>query len=148
MKLKLAAAALCAAGIAMPAAAGDAEDAKATVAKAQKAYNSCDVEAMQSLTHENFFGFNMDGTLSEGNDMAEMKAQCEAGAKYNFKLSVDKVHAGDGWAVLAGQNTGSITPPEGETQQIDSHFTVVMVKNGDKWQSLHLHASPNIKSEE
>lgn len=147
MKLKLAAVALCAAGIAMPAFAGDADDVKATIAKAQKAYNSCDVDTMKGLTHADFFGFNMDGTLSEGNDMAEMKAQCDAGTKYKFNLSVTKVHAGDGWAVAAGTNKGAVTPAKGEAQQIDSHFTVVMVKDGDTWKSLHLHASPNIKQE-
>jgi len=145
MKFKLAAAALCAAGIAMPAIAGDADDVKATIAKAQKAYNSCDVDTMKGLTDASFFGFNMDGTLSEGNDMAEMKGACDAGTKYNFNLTVNKVHTGDGWAVAAGQNKGSVKPAEGEAQPVDSHFTVVMVKDGGSWKSIHLHASPNIK---
>lgn len=145
MKLKLAAAALCAAGIALPAVAGDADDIKATIAKAQKAYNSCDAATMEGLTHANFFGFNPDGTLTEGNAMAEMKANCEAGTKYNFNLSVLKVHTGDGWAVAAGTNKGKVTPAEGEAQDVNAHFSVVFVKDGDTWKSLHLHASPNMQ---
>jgi ketosteroid isomerase-like protein len=146
MKFKLAAVALCAAGIAMPAAAGDADDVKAAIANAQKAYNACDVDAMKGMTHEQFFGFNMDGTLSEGNAMGDMKAACDAGTKYNFNLSAAKVHVGTGWAVAAGHNKGSVTPAEGEAQQVDAHFTVVMVKDGGAWKSIHLHASPNIKA--
>lgn len=140
--------ALVAAGLALPAAAGDAEDLKAMVATAQEAYNACDADTMQGITHEDFFGFNADGSLTEGNTVAEFRAQCEAGVKFDFKLTPAKIHSGDGWAVIAGNTTGTVTSPEGESQSANGHFTVVAVKEGDAWKSLHLHTSPDIESDQ
>lgn len=132
-------------GLAAPALGGAADEVKAVIAKAQKAYNSCDVATMQGITHANFFAFNADGTLSEGNSMAEMKKACDAGTKYNFNITVLKVHEGDGWAIAAGHNKGSIKPKEGDEQKIDGRFSVVMVKEGGAWKSLHLHTAPNMQ---
>jgi len=145
MKFRLIAATLCAAGVAAPAIADNAADIKAAIKKAQKAYNSCDVEAMKGLTSEKSFAFNMDGSLTEGNDMADLKAACDAGTKFDLPLNVAKMHVGNDWAVAAGTYKGTVTPGEGKVQNIDAHFTLVLVKDGDGWKSIHFHDSPNIK---
>lgn len=132
-------------GLAAPALGGVADEVKATIANAQNAYNSCDVAGMQGMTHANFFALNPDGTLTEGNSMAEMKKACDAGTKYNFNIDVTKVYEGNGWAVAVGTNKGTVKPKEGDEQKVDTHFTVVMVKDGDAWKSMHLHVSPNMK---
>lgn len=147
MRLQFAAAALCAFGIAMPAMAGDVEDVKAVVAKAEKAYNACNVATIKKLTYKEFFGFNPDGTIEE-DATAEFKGECDKGTKYKFDITVDKVYTGDGWAVAAGKNKGKITPKDGKAEKVDAHWTAVMVKDGDTWKTVHLHASPNIMEEE
>lgn len=142
MKVKFAAAVLCAAGIAMPAFAGDADDVKATIEKAEKAFNSCDVETMKGITHPEFFGFNDDGTLETGNDMADMEAGCEAGNKVEWDFTVQKIDVRGDVAVVAGTSKGTLTPKEGEPQPLNGKFTVVLIKDGDAWRSLHVHGSP------
>jgi ketosteroid isomerase-like protein len=142
MKFKLAAVALCAAGIAMPAAAGDADDVNAVVKNAEKAFNSCDVAAMQGITHAGFFGFNDDGTLETGNSMADMKANCDAGTKVNYNFTLLKTDMRGDMAVVAGTAKGTVTPKDGEAMNLHGKFTVVLVKDGGAWKSLHVHTSP------
>lgn len=144
MKFRLAVAALCAAGIAVPAFAGDMEDVNAVVAKAQKAYNTCDGDMLASLTHADSFDFNPDGTLSEHGDVGQMKANCEAGTKYDFHFNVLKTYVRGSMAVVAHTVTGTVTPKDGEAQKTDAHVTVVLLKDGDAWKAVHVHISPNM----
>lgn len=132
-------------GLTEPALAGAEDDIKAVLHKVAPAYNACDVATLQRVNHTDFFKLNPDGTVTEGNSMADMKAACDAGTKYDVKLEVAKVHVRGDWAIVIGYTTGSIVPKGGEAQQVDNHFTVVMVMDAGSWRVLHLQSSRNVK---
>lgn len=126
-----------------PVQAGDQDDVKAAVARAEKAYNECDADALAGITDARFFGFHPDGSLQEGNDTAQLKAQCDAGLKFDFDFKVLKVFEGGHWAVVAGANSGTITPPQGQPLPVSAHFTMVLVERGGVWRSIHVVSSSN-----
>lgn len=123
--------------------AGPAEEVNAAVARAQKAYNDCDADALARITDARFFGFNSDGSLQEGNDTGTLKAQCAAGLRFDFEFEVLKVTGGETWAVVAGTNTGTITPPDGQALPVSAHFTMVLVRQDGAWRSIHVNSSSN-----
>jgi len=127
--------------------AGDVEDIIALEKGHYLARNNGDVDTWVQYHLPERDGYGPGGgLLSEGTTTEEerksLKAQFDAGMKYNHRLiQVDVKVFGD-IAITTGYVVGSSTSPNGTTNQVMMRRTGVVIKRDGQWKELHNHLSP------
>ena len=127
--------------------AGDVEDIIALEKGHYLAHNNGDVDTWVQYHLPERDGYSPGGgLLSEGTASEEerksLKAQFDAGMKYNHRLiQVDVKVFGD-IAITTGYVVGSSTSPNGTTNQVMMRRTGVVIKRDGQWKELHNHLSP------
>ena len=121
----------------------DEDDVRAAVLELLAAQNAGDVDAWAEKVHPEFSIFFYDGDLlSEGFDKNALKAVLDAGLKFDWEIRHLGVKVYGNTAVVTGYNAGTLTLPDGTSQQGARRFTEVWNKQGGQWMQVHRHASP------
>ena len=127
--------------------AGDVEDIIALEKGHYLARNNGDLDTWVQYHLPERDGFGPGGDLLSGGTSAEeekrgLKAQLDAGMKYNHRLvHVDVKVFGD-TAITTGYVVGSSTSPDGKTNRAMMRRTGVVIKRNGQWKELHNHLSP------
>ena len=125
--------------------AGDKEDVLARMAEFYSAINAGDVDAMTFTAHTRF---NVEGglisTLS-ASDQAQRKVELKRAFAAGLKVNVQTFHENadiyGNTAVFTCYERVNINPPEGEPVNDTRRVTVVLVKEKDEWNGVHVHLS-------
>ena len=127
--------------------AGDVEDIIALEQGHYLARNNGDVDTWVQYPLPERDGFGPGGgLLSQGTSAEEekrsLKAQLDAGMKYNHRLVHVEVKIFGDTAITTGYVVGSATSPDGTTSQAMTRRTGVVIKRNGQWKELHNHLSP------
>ena len=127
--------------------AGDVEDIIALEQGHYLARNNGDVDTWVQYHLPERDGFGpAGGLLSQGTSAEEerrsLKAQFDAGMKYNHRLIHVEVKIFGDTAITTGYVVGSATSPDGTTSQAMMRRTGVVIKRNGQWKELHNHLSP------
>ena len=127
--------------------AGDVEDIIALEQGHYLARNNGDVDTWMQYHLPERDGFGPGGgLLSQGTSAEEekksLKAQLDAGMKYNHRLIHVEVKIFGDTAITTGYVVGSATSPDGTTSQAMMRRTGVVIKRNGQWKELHNHLSP------
>jgi len=127
--------------------AGDVEDIIALEQDHYLARNNGDVDTWVQYHLPERDGFGPGGgLLSQGTSAEEekrsLKAQLDAGMKYNHRLIHVEVKIFGDTAITTGYVVGSATSPDGTTSQAMMRRTGVVIKLNGQWKELHNHLSP------
>ncbi len=79
---------------------------------------------------------------SHEQERASWQADFDAGFKFNVQLRHLEVKVYGDAAVATGYLVGTVTSPEGTTEQVTARRTAVLIKQGDQWKEAHSHQSP------
>ena len=125
--------------------AGDKEDVLARMAEVYSAINAGDVDAITFTAHTRF---NVEGglisTLSASDQArrkVELKGAFAAGLKVNVQTFHENADVYDNTAIFTCYERVNINPPEGEPVNDTRRVTVVLVKEKDEWNGVHVHLS-------
>jgi uncharacterized protein (TIGR02246 family) len=121
--------------------ADDAADVEATAEDAVAAYNTGDVDAMATYWLPEATIFHGPGLPLEGFDKEQIKADLEAGLKYDFQWRDFSVKVYGQTAVSTASLEGTITLPNGTVLQGPWRHSATWVKQDGKWKVAHVHAS-------
>ncbi len=127
--------------------AGDVEDIIALEQGHYLARNNGDLDTWVQYHLPEHYGFGPGGALLSHGTSAEeekrsLKAQLDAGMKYNHRLVHDDVKVFGDVAITTGYVVGSSTSPDGRTNQVMMRRTGVVIKRDGQWKELHNHLSP------
>ena len=92
--------------------------------------------------------FGADGGLLETFDSREerrnsFQATVDAGVKLNVRgRHIDARVYGNSTAVATSYGVGTVTQPNGTTNQTNQRITTVLIKQGGQWKVVHRHLSP------
>ena len=75
---------------------------------------------------------------------ADLQARFESGVKYNRQVRHLEVRVYGNTAVATGYVVGTVTQPDGTTNQVNAKNTSVSIKQGGQWKQVHVHSSPLI----
>ncbi len=129
------------------AAAQDVEAIKAATLEHFAAFNAGDAAAHARHHLPEWTGFGPDGGLLEESSSLEdqessLQATFDAGLKFNLQLRHLKVKVYGNTAVVKGYAVGTVTSPDGGTQQVTTRRTAVLIKQRGQWREVHSHNSP------
>ena len=128
--------------------ADDVADVKAAVQRHYAALNAGDASALMQLQAAESTTFGPGGALLEQSDSLEERrktrqAEFDAGLKYNLQARhIDVRVYGNLTAVTTHYGVGTVTQPNGTTNQVNNRITRVWVKQGGQWKRAHQHLSP------
>ena len=128
--------------------ADDVDDVKAAVERHYAALNAGDAGALLQLQLAGNTGFGPGGALLETSGSLEearktRQAEFDAGLKYNLQARhIDVRVYGNVTAVTTHYGVGTVTQPNGTTNQVNNRITRVWVKQGGQWKADHSHLSP------
>ncbi len=94
--------------------------------------------------------FGPDGGALAVNDSieeatAELQAEFDEGYKFDFQLvDLDVAVYGD-TAVVTSLQTGTVTLPDGTTEDVKNRRTAVVVRDGSEWKEVHSHISEYVE---
>ena len=133
----------------MPAAlADDVDDVKAVVQSYFAALRAGDAGALMQLHAATGTDFGAGGGLLETFDSREerrnsFQATVDAGVKLNVRgRHIDARVYGNSTAVATSYGVGTVTQPNGTTNQTNQRITTVLIKQGGQWKVVHRHLSP------
>ena len=132
--------------------AGDVEDIKKATKEHFATQNAGDAKAHMAHHMPNSSAFAPNGSLLIVNETREeqvkgMQATFEAGVKFNFRLTHLDVKVYGKAAVVTGYVVGVVTGSDGESQQVMTRRTAVVIKEGNEWKEVHTHSSPVVASQ-
>ncbi len=132
--------------------AGDVDDIKKATMEHFANQNAGDAKAHMAHHMPNSSAFPPGGGLLNVNTSREeqvkgMQATFDAGVKFNLRLRHLNVQVYGKAAVVTGYVVGSVTGPDGESQQVMTRRTAVLVKEGGEWKEAHTHSSPVVAPE-
>ncbi len=127
--------------------AGDVEDIIALEQGHYLARNAGDLDTWVQYHLPERDGFGPGGGLLNQGTSAEeekrsLKAQLDAGMKYNHRLVHVEVKVFGDTAITTGYVVGSSTSPDGTTRRVMMRRTGVVIKRNGQWKELHNHLSP------
>ena len=130
-----------------PAAAQEEEAIKAATLEHFVTLSAGDVAAHVQHHLPEHTNFGVDGGLlaefdSLDEEQSGLQADFDAGLKLNLQLRHLKVKVYGNTAVVTGYVVGTATSPDGDTQQVTSRRTAVLIKQGGQWREVHSHSSP------
>ena len=122
--------------------ADDAATIKTMGEEAIAAYSAGDVEATAPYWLPDATAFFGGGVpLGEGFNQEEMKAQLEAGLKYDFQLRDVEVKVYGKTAVSTGYLEGTVTLPNGNVAPGPWRISFTWLQKDGQWKTAHLHVS-------
>ena len=78
-------------------------------------------------------------------EMAELQAEYDEGYKFDFQLvDLDVAMYGD-MAVVTSLQTGTVTTPDGKTENVENRRTAIVVRDGSDWKEVHSHISAYVE---
>jgi uncharacterized protein (TIGR02246 family) len=128
--------------------ADDVDDVKAVVQSYFAALRAGDAGALMQLHAATGTNFGADGGLLETFDSLEerrnsFQATVDAGVKLNVRgRHIDARVYGNSTAVATSYGVGTVTQPNGTTNQTNQRITTVLIKQGGQWKVVHRHLSP------
>ncbi len=82
---------------------------------------------------------------SSEEEIAELQASFDEGNKFDFQLvDLDVAMYGD-MAVVTSLQTGTVTTPDGKTENVKNRRTAVVVRDGSDWKEVHSHISAYVE---
>jgi ketosteroid isomerase-like protein len=82
---------------------------------------------------------------SSEEEIAELQASFDEGYKFDFQLvDLDVAVYGD-MAVVTSLQTGTVTTPDGKTENVKNRRTAVVVRDGSDWKEVHSHISAYVE---
>ena len=82
---------------------------------------------------------------SSEEEIAELQASFEEGYKFDFQLvDLDVAMYGD-MAVVTSLQTGTVTTPDGKTENVKNRRTAIVVRDGNDWKEVHSHISAYVE---
>jgi len=132
--------------------AGDVEDIIKTTKAHFATQNAGDAKAHMAHHMPNSSAFAPNGGLLIVNETREeqvkgMQATFDAGLKFNLSLTHLDVNVYGKTAVVTGYVVGVVTDSDGESQQVMTRRTAVVIKEGNEWKEVHTHSSPVVGSQ-
>ncbi len=126
--------------------ADDVDDVKAEMERYFNALNAGDANAYSRHFMPETSAFVGPGLISHADSLAEQKsafqASLDAGLKRNLQLRHLEVKVYGDAAVVTGYVVGTTSLPDGTINQLRTHRTGVMIKQGGQWKEVHQHRSP------
>ena len=127
--------------------AGDVEDIKKATIEHFATLNAGNVAAHIEHHLKGHTTFGGEGGLFEINDSLEeeknsLQADFDAGLELNMSVRHLDVKVYGTTAVVTSYVVGTSKAPNGETEQVMTRRTAVLIKQGNKWKEVHLHSSP------
>ncbi len=78
-------------------------------------------------------------------ETVELQASFDEGYKFDFQLvDLDIAVYGDA-AVVTSLLTGTVTIPDGTTEEVKNRRTAVVVRDGGEWKEVHTHISEYVE---
>ena len=128
--------------------ADDVEDVKAAAESYFAALRAGDAGALMQLHATTGTDFGANGGLLEIFDSREerrnsFQATVDAGVKLNVRgRHIEARVYGNSTAVATSYGVGTVTQPNGTTNQTNQRITTVLIKQGGQWKVVHRHLSP------
>ena len=126
--------------------ADDADDIKALDLSVHAAFNAGNANAVVQHYLPERTTLTGGGLLRRFDSLEEQRtdiqARFDAGIKYNRQVRHLEVRVYGNTAVTTGYVVGTITSPDGTTNQVNSQRTTVWIKQGGQWKQVHFHISP------
>jgi len=126
--------------------AGDVEDVKKATMEHFATQNAGDAKAhiAHHMPYHTAFGpggglLNVSHTRKE--QVKGLQATFDAGTKFNFEIAHLDAKVYGNAAVVTGYVVGTVTNPDGTTQQVRARRTAVLIKKGNEWKEVHNHIS-------
>ncbi len=125
--------------------ADDMDDVKAAVQSIHAALNAGNASAVVQHylpDRTTFAGGLLRRFDSLEEQRADIQARFDAGIKYNRQVRHLEVRVYGNTAVTTGYVVGTVTQPDGTTNQVRLLRTTVLIKQGGQWKQVHFHVSP------
>lgn len=127
--------------------AGDVEDVKKATIEHFATQNAGDAKAHINHHMPDNTAFGPGGGLLNVNRTREeqvkaLQATLDAGTKFNLEITHLDAKIYGNAAVVTGYLVGTVTNPDGTTQQTMARRTAVLIKKGNEWKEVHAHISP------
>jgi len=126
--------------------AGDVDDIKKATMEHFATQNAGDAKAHMAHHMPYHTQFAFGGLLtvrhSREEQIKSMQAGIDAGLKLNLSLAHLDVKVYGKAAVVTGYVVGTGTGPDGNTFQVRTQRTAVLIKEGNDWKEVHVHSSP------
>ncbi len=82
---------------------------------------------------------------SSEEEITELQASFDEGYKFDFQLvDLDVAMYGD-VAVVTSLQTGTVTTPDGKTENVNNRRTAIVVRDGSDWKEVHSHVSAYVE---
>ena len=126
--------------------ADDVADIKSAMEKHFATFNAGDAAGHVAHHMASNSSFDADGGVlavydSSEEESAELQASFDEGLKFDLKLvDLDVAVYGD-TAVVTSLLTGTVTTPDGKTEEVKNRRTAVVVRDGSEWKEVHTHIS-------
>ena len=82
---------------------------------------------------------------SSEEETAELQASFDEGYRFDFKLVDLNVAVYGDMAVVTSLQTGTVTTPDGKTEEVKNRRTGVVVRDGSDWKEVHSHISAYVE---
>ena len=127
--------------------AGDVEDIKKSTMEHFATQNAGDAKAHIAHHMPYLTAFGGGGSLlnvrhTREEQVKRLQATFDAGTKFNLEIRHLDVKVYGKAAVVTGYVIGTVTNPDGTTQQTRARRTAVLIKEGNDWKEVHNHISP------
>ncbi|MDA2934168.1 DUF4440 domain-containing protein [Acidobacteria bacterium AH-259-D05] len=126
--------------------ADDVDDVKAAVRGHFAAVNAGDADAYIPYYPTEGSAFGGGELLERFYSLEERKndfqATVDSGIKRNLQMRHLEVRIYGSVAVATGYLVGTVTNPDGSTNQVNQQRTGVLIKQGGQWKEVHRHNSP------
>ena len=126
--------------------AGDVEDIKKATIEHLATQNAGDAKAHIAHHMPYHTAFLGGGLLNVSHSREEqvkgLQATFDAGTKFNLEIAHLDAKVYGNAAVVTGYVVGTVTNPDGTTQQVRARRTAVLIKEGNEWKEVHNHISP------
>lgn len=126
--------------------AGDVEDIKKATLQHFVTFNAGDVAGHVEHHLKGHTGYGPNGGLLDVNESLKeekksLQADFDAGLKFNLQVRHLEVKVYGNTAVTTCYIVGTVTNPDGTTNQVMDRRTAVLIKKGRKWKEVHAHNS-------
>ena len=130
--------------------ADDVADISSTMEGHFAAFKAGDATAHVAHHMAGHSSFDPDGGALAVNESldeetAALQADFDEGYRFDFELvDLDVAVYGDA-AVVTSLQMGTVTTPDGTTEEVVNRRTAVVVRDGDEWQEVHSHISAYVE---
>ncbi len=142
--------AACGLLIATASMADDVADITSTMEEHFATFNSGDAAGHVAHHMAGHSAYGPEGGALTVNDSLEeetaaLQADFDEGLRFDFELvDLDVAVYGDA-AVVTSFQAGTVTLPDGTTEEIMNRRTAVVVRDGDEWKEVHNHISEYVE---